>query len=190
MKVILIAGSKGGSGRSTLAINLAYCLAQEYKVCTSDIDVQGSLTKFKDITPIEVVSLDDVLKGKIKGFDVALIDCPPYLTNKLPEIIKASDFVLVPVKSGFFDAVAVKDTLAMLKGKNHGIVLTMVQNRTSMTKEIIDILSEYGSPILNQQISQRVSYARSPVTGSVFSSDDEKAKEEITSLTIEIFSKI
>lgn len=188
MIIITVAGSKGGNGRSTISLNLAYCLKQEYSVCLADVDVQASLTRFKDVVPLDMVRLNDL--DKVTGFDIAIADCPPYLTPKLTELFKRSDFVLVPVKAGFFDTVAVKDTLDMLQGIKHGIVLSMVQHRTSLTREAIDILNEYGSPILDQRISHRVSYARSPITGSVFNSDDEKAKEEITNLTLEIFQHI
>ena len=102
-------------------MNLAYCLAQNTTVCASDLDLQGSLSKFKDITPLQLVTIDEILRGRDEQY--AIIDTPPYLSNRLPELINKSDFVLVPVKPGFFDALAVRETLALLKNTNHAMVL-------------------------------------------------------------------
>lgn len=188
MKIITIAGSKGGQGRSTISMNLAYCLAQNTTVCASDLDLQGSLSKFRDIIPLQLVTIDEILRGRDEQY--AIIDTPPYLSNRLPDLINKSDFVLVPVKPGFFDAFAVRETLALLKNSKHAIVLSMVQHHTSLARETLEILSDYGSPILTTRIHQRVAYTRSPITGSVFNSEDEKAKEEITSLALEILQSI
>lgn len=189
MKTISVISQKGGVGKSTISLNIAACIAQNSTVSTSDTDLQGSLSKFKEIIPLELTTVNDIIKGNVET-EFSIIDTPPYISNMIDDIVKASDFIVVPIKAGFFDAMAVRDTLERVKHKKHGIVLTMVQHRTSMTREIIEILSEYGSPIMETQITQRVSYARSPITGSVFNSEDEKAKEEITSLAIEIIKQI
>lgn len=58
--------------------------------------------------------------------------------------------------------------------------------RTNLNEEVKEILDEYTLPVLNTRISQRVSYARSPITSGVFASEDEKAKKEIIDLASEI----
>lgn len=74
-------------------------------------------------------------------------------------------------------------------GLRAGIVLDMVQ-RSNLADEVRDILEGYGLPILTATVSQRVSYARSPMTNGVFGSDDEKAKTEIMALAEEITNNL
>jgi chromosome partitioning protein len=53
-----------------------------------------------------------------------------------------------------------------------------------------DILNDYGAILLTTTVSDRVSYTRSAITSGIFASEDEKAKEEITSLADEILTEL
>jgi chromosome partitioning protein len=196
MKIITVAHQKGGVGKTTLVLNLAACFAQGLNVAVLDTDFQGSLSGIREY-------LDKVTfvpyKGQVSSltehdFDILIIDTPPYFADQLPELFALSDFVLVPSKVGFFDIMAVKATIEHLNQAKqnrpqlkYGVVLNMVKPRTGLNKSVQDILSDYGANLLTTTISDRVSYTRSALTGGVFSSDDEKAKEEITRLADEIF---
>lgn len=182
MKKLLIANSKGGSSKSTLALSLAYCLAQNYKVCLLDIDPQGSINNFKQYVGVDVV---DTLNA---NYDVALIDSPPYLTSQLPELIKSADYVLIPCRPNYFDALALGGIAQMLGGKKAGIVLVQAQHRVNIT-DVLDTLKEYGIPIIKQSMTQRVAYARVAMQ-NLFETDDVKAQKEILSIVLEIFSAI
>lgn len=130
---------------------------------------------------------------KILDYDVIIIDIPPYLSNKLPEILKISDFVLVPTKAGIFDIMAIRATIGLIKeaqkvNKNiqAGIVFNMVKSKSSITKEMRQLLLEYDIPVLNSVISDKVSYIRSLITGGILSSKDYNTKGEMTSLVNEL----
>lgn len=185
MKTILIAGSKGGSSKSTLSLCLAACLAQNYSVCLIDTDPQGTLQSFKDLIKIDLVDLASI---KQSDYNVSIIDSPPYLSNQLPELIKLADYVLLPCRPNAFDAVALKTIISLIKNKPCGIVLTQVQHRVNIT-DVLDVLQGYNIPILKQTMSHRVSYARAAFQ-NLFDSDDIKAQKEILSITIEILSQI
>jgi chromosome partitioning protein len=43
------------------------------------------------------------------------VDTPPYLSNRLNELFTYSDYVLVPTNAGFFDVMAIKSTLALIR---------------------------------------------------------------------------
>ena len=198
MKIITVAHQKGGVGKTTLALNLAFCFADSARVAVTDTDLQGSINSLGQIlTGIDLVAPDDVLAGKVTGYDLLVIDTPPYLTNRLPDLFAISDFVLVPTKPGFLDAMAVRATVALLKESmkkrpelKAGIVLNMVMPRTSLTAEVKELLAEYDLPLLPTMIHQRVSYARSPVTNGVFQSEDDKAKSEIQALATDILTQL
>jgi chromosome partitioning protein len=198
MKTITIAHQKGGVGKTTLALNLAFCFADSLKVAVTDTDLQGSINSLGTlVTGIDLVSPEDVLDGKLTGYDLLVIDTPPYLTNRLTDLFAVSDYVLVPTKPGFLDAMAVRATVSLLRESmkrkpnlQAGIVLNMVMPRTSLTQEVKELLQEYDLPVLPTMIYQRVSYARSPVTNGVFQSEDDKAKAEIQSLATDILTQL
>jgi len=199
MKIITVAHQKGGVGKTTLALNLAACFAQGLKVGVLDTDMQGSLSGIKDeLEGITFVPFDGKLDQLAKQpFDLLVVDTPPYLTNQLPDLFAVSDFVLVPSKVGFFDVMAIKATIELLTQAEqkrpqlkYGVVLNMVKPRTGLNKSVQEILSSYGAVLLTTTIADRVSYTRSALTSGVFGSDDEKAKEEITSLADEILTTL
>ena len=199
MKIITVAHQKGGVGKTTLALNLAACFAQGLRVGVLDIDVQGSLSSIKDeLEGITFVPFDGKLDQLARQpFDILVVDTPPYLTNQLPDLFAVSDFVLVPSKVGFFDVMAIKATIELLAQAEqkrpqlkYGVVLNMVKPRTGLNKSVQEILSSYGAVLLATTIADRVSYTRSALTSGVFGSDDEKAKEEITSLADEILTTL
>ena len=114
MKIITIAHQKGGVGKTTLALNLAYCFSVDLRVGLTDTDLQGSISDIKQfLTGIDLVPLDKIQKREDLPYDVIIIDTPPYLTDKLNEIFLLSDFVLIPTKAGYLDALAVKATIAL-----------------------------------------------------------------------------
>lgn len=186
MKKILIAGSKGGNSKTSLSLCLAACLAQSYKVCLIDTDPQGSLISFKDLLGIDLCDIAELRKD---SYDVVLIDTAPYLSNKLPDLMKQADYILLPCRPNVFDAVAIKAIIALLPPhKPCGIVLTQVQHRVNIT-DVLSVLQGYNVPILKQTMSYRVSYARAALQ-NIFETDDIKAQKEILSIVLDVFAQL
>lgn len=199
MKIISVAHQKGGVGKTTLALNLAACFASGLKVGLLDTDIQGSLTGIQqELLGLSFIPFDGDLKKVVsQPFDLVIIDTPPYLTAQLPELFDLSDFVLVPTRVGFFDVMAIRATIELLRqaavrrpGLQYGVVLNMVKSRTALTGSIRNLLDEYGAPLLKTTIGDRVSYTRSALTNGVFGGDDDKAREEITRLADEILTRM
>ena len=193
-KIITIAHQKGGVGKSTLAINLALCFQDHLSVALVDTDLQGSLyhirEDFQDLTIIGADKLRDIQQ---LDYDLIIVDTPPYLSSRLPELFLNSDFILVPTKAGFFDVMAIRSTLALIKEAQQkvphikaGIVLNMVKPRSGITREVAELLQTMQTPLLKTRVHDRVSIARSSMTEGIFNGADRKAKEEIMSLTEEV----
>lgn len=198
MKIITVAHQKGGVGKTTLALNLAYCFKDNLKVGLLDSDPQGSALGLREVVEgIEFVSYEEFKNNKNLPYDIIIIDTPPYLATTLPEFFEYSDFVLVPTKAGVLDAMAIRATIGLLKQAQQkrphlkaGIVLNMIKNRTTFTEDIKEILLKYDTPIFKTHISDRISYARSPIYGGVFGTDDSKAQDEILGLANEIIEML
>jgi len=197
-KIITVAHQKGGVGKSTIAMNLALCFKDQLSVALVDSDLQGSLCHIKDDFPgLDILSAAQIDDIPGSGYDLVIIDTPPYLSNRLTELFHLSDLVLVPTKAGFFDVMAIRSTLALVRfaqAKNNqlksGIVLNMIKPRSGITREVIALLSTLGTPLLKTMIHDRVSIARSSLTEGILKSADQKAREEVTALAEEIVGLI
>jgi chromosome partitioning protein len=193
MKIITIAHQKGGVGKSTLALNLALGFQAQLAVRLIDTDIQGSLYHIKDDFDELVIAGPPELTEDKQSYDLIVVDTPPYLTNRLPELFQRSDLILVPTKAGFFDVMAIRSTIALIKQAQQGkpglkaaIVLNMIKPRSGITADVIALLKEMQIPLLDTMIHDRVSIARSVMTGGIYQSHDQKAKDELMALTSEI----
>jgi chromosome partitioning protein len=202
MKIITVSHQKGGVGKTSLTVNLALCYSYDLKVAVLDIDPQGSLNSIAQLLDgIDVLEYSDY-KGNLSNltsldYDLLLIDTPPYLTEILSDLFTLSDFVLVPSKVSYVDIMAVRATIAMIEEvtkKNPqikaGLVLNMVKSNTTINEEITELVKGLDIKLLQTTIGDRVSFTRSLIINGVFETDDEKAKDEITSLAREILLEL
>ncbi|MEO7214498.1 MAG: ParA family protein [Mucilaginibacter sp.] len=197
-KIITIAHQKGGVGKSTLAINLALCFQDQLSVALVDTDLQGSLYHIREDFPeLAIIGADQLKDIQKLAYDLIIIDTPPYLSIRLPELFQYSDFILVPTKAGFFDVMAIRSTLALIKEAQSkaphlkaGIVLNMVKPRSGITRDVAVLLQNMGTPLLKTRVHDRVSIARSSLTAGILNGTDNKAKEEIMALTEEVVEHI
>lgn len=195
MKIITVSHQKGGVGKTTLALNLAACFKKGgLSVGVMDTDLQGSLAAIStDLEGIDFIPFEKIANLKDLKYEIIVIDTPPYLMDSMADLFAISDYVLVPTKIGFFDVLAIRATMEIIRqvkvnypNLKYGVVLNMLKNRTSITEEIKSTLVDYGAPVLKTMIFDRVAYTRSSITSGVFSTDDSKAQEEMFSLADEI----
>jgi chromosome partitioning protein len=197
-KIITIAHQKGGVGKSTLALNLALCFQHQLSVALADTDLQGSLYHIKEGFPgLVIIGLDKLQDIRQLNYDLVIIDTPPYLSSRLPELFLHSDFILVPSKAGFFDVMAIRSTLALIKEAqlkaphvSAGIVLNMIKPRSGITKDIAALLESMDVPLLKTRIHDRVSIARSAMTTGILNGADPKAAAELMALAEEVVEHI
>jgi chromosome partitioning protein len=207
--IITVAHQKGGVGKSTLSTNLrGYFAGGGYKTALVDIDPQGSLTKlitaFADQDgrdPEHVIARGSFktygqLLKMLEGYDIAVIDTPPYLSKELEEVLEITNLVLVPCKASPLDYLAIGDTLDLIrevKAKRPelatAVVLTMVIAGTDFTTNIRKELEKTEFPVLKTEIGNRVAYMRSLLrSNTVLGDENRKAWEEMESLGKELIS--
>ena len=142
-KIISFANQKGGSGKTTLAANLAVLWANSnYRGAVIDADAQNSLTYWLEArkkyygsepTGIEVHPFDsrnlieDVKKIKRK-YDFIIIDSPPSITFDTIQILQCSSKVFVPVLPSPIDLMATIPFLN-LKKENSLVQLAFLKKK-------------------------------------------------------------
>ena len=104
MRTILVLNSKGGSGKTTIATNLAVFYAlRDYAVALVDCDLQASSLDWLAERPEKRVPIRGVdgSQGRVRvgrGIDVAIIDAPAALRGRnLTELIRRTETVVMPV---------------------------------------------------------------------------------------------
>ena len=157
-RVILVANPKGGSGKTTLSINLAgYLASQGQRVAMLDLDPQKSATQWLAIRDAALPPIDLLRDGQKSGSDWLVIDSPAGLSGKsLGRALKLAHKVVVPIAPSLFDIRASQAFLAALhaakaarKGQGFVSVVGMridVRTRAGVTLE--QYMAQQNLPVL------------------------------------------
>lgn len=155
MTVISFVTQKGGSGKTTLAINCGVVVAQKGKrALILDMDAQGTAETWyqdrDDETPqvikINASELDRALEAaKAKRFDVVLIDTPGRDEPGAAAAIRVSDFCVIPCRPSPADMKATPPTIETIRRLNKpaAFVLTQTPPRSYRNRE-----AEHGLSVL------------------------------------------
>ena len=127
MPVVAIVNQKGGTGKTTLSINLASAFAELYPTLLMDADPQGSALDWADsrATPqmnlaacgVEPSRLLRDIRGLAPNYAWIIIDGPPGIGRVSADAVRASDIVLIPSKPSPFDVWAASDIVEAVKAR-------------------------------------------------------------------------
>lgn len=163
VKAVLVANPKGGSGKTTIATNLAGSLAARgEKVYLWDLDRQQSSRSWLAIRPADrpaILRLDarDDEPLMPRGSSWLVLDSAAGLRGKnLAHALKLAQKVLVPVQPSVFDMAATSTFLqtlmeqkAIRKHKTFvGIVGMRVDPRTKAAATLEAFLAQFKLPVL------------------------------------------
>lgn len=208
--IISVASLKGGTGKSTIAQNLAVCFAHmKYKVAIVDTDTNQSSVYWSgmredELPPVAVFGILDSnaliknTKKLSKDYDLVIIDGTPSLSRLASTILALGDFVLIPVRPSGFDIWATEKFLEkyeqakMINEKiNAYFLLNQYNGKIIMNQESKEALEDLDIPTLKTTIKNRVAYTEVVVSGKgVYEYRDKKAKTEMINLTNEILEII
>ncbi len=208
MKTISLVQLKGGSGKTTLAANIADELhTRGHRVAIFDADQQASITSWSVVQsnnqiegPVVFGAKADTLTSTVKkvgdSFDWCLLDTAPRINRGMRSAIIASDLVLVPVTPSQADLWALSDTLDLLKEAQVAkpelivrVVLNRVFKSQALSKTVIEALhNECSFPMMAQSLGHRVAYAEALGTGQGVGRYERSsvAAWEVSELTDEI----
>ncbi|QIW09547.1 ParA family protein [Francisella sp. LA112445] len=175
-KVISLLQQKGGSGKTTTAINIACGLKElGYKVVIIDMDKDKPdaymwMTK-NDESEGFVYNLDEKsVREKVSelkpGLDYIVIDTPPNFQTAALKSALLSDLVVIPCSPSGMDLsglIEAKD-LALTADKPYKFFANRVQMQSNMSKSLMDFFEEDGN-FFEAYVSQSVKFIESEAEG-------------------------
>ncbi len=177
-------GIEKGSTTATLYDALLRGGALDGAIVHTDCDGLDILPADKNLVAanLEMVDLDQreyrlrqALKSIRDRYDYILIDCPPALDLLTLNALIAADSVLIPIQCEFFALEGISqlmDTIDRIRDafghpiKIEGILLTMYDDRTNLTRQVAEDLKEFFSDeVLNTVIPRSIRLAEAPSYG-------------------------
>jgi chromosome partitioning protein len=156
MKTIAFVTQKGGSGKSTLCINLAVA-AQEAgaSVCILEMDRQATISDWSEaresespeVAFIEATQLESVLARLAEcDYDYVFIDTPGVDSPGSVAAIRVADLCIVPARPTLPDLRAVRPTLAAIYRlkKSFAFVLNQTPPRSYRVRDAAEGLIALG----------------------------------------------
>jgi chromosome partitioning protein len=164
MQTLVVANPKGGSGKTTLATNVAGWLAtRRQRVVLADFDPLRAATDWLSRRPPLFPAISgwtaDGAKRELKGEPPQwlVIDTPAELHGEsLRDAMRRADILLVPVSPSAFDMGATQrflDQIAEYKAVKKGdiaigLVAMRVDSRTNSAAELEEFLEEFDYPLV------------------------------------------
>jgi chromosome partitioning protein len=184
MAVVVVAGRKGGIGKSTIAGNLAGEFAATGKrVAVLDADPQHSLAAWAEqgegMLSQCVVKVSrgtaDGMRAKVKAADedadIVIIDTPPGMQDIAYQAMLVADLVLLPCGPSPLDLFPLKEALALKaraerrsKKPRIRFVPSRVVKTTNLGRELSSSLEDMGKKVM-PGIGQRVAVAEAVMGG-------------------------
>ena len=198
MFVVSLLSQKGGTGKSTLAIQLAVAaMLDGHTVIIIDLDPQGSAVMWGqirgDAPPIVVSATKTELPGLLKtaeqnGVTLAILDTPPKVEpeGEAHHAARASDLAIIPCRPNVFDVKAIGATvkLSQLAGVSTRIVFNQVPANSSQIFKARRAVEVYNIPRAPCMIGNRIKFSHAALDGQSIQEFDpkEKGASEINAL--------
>lgn len=203
--IIAVLNPKGGSGKTTLSINLATGLIiKGFKVLLVDADPQGSARDWHAIhatNPVHLVAMDrpgnfSSLPSVAKHYDFVVIDGGSKLEQLMAVAIKHADIVLIPIQPSALDMWATTELVDLVETRQTitgkpitRFVLSRYVKGTRLGDEIQTALANYSFPVFDTPVTNRQVYAQATTLGvSVFNLFNQHAITEMHHITDQLLS--
>ena len=191
MNTLAVLSRKGGTGKTTLTVNLAIAAQLAgHRVAIVDLDSQASASEWGDWreaeTP-EVISVhsarlpQELHKLKQQGITFALLDTPPKIEDIALDAAKAADLAIIPCKLGAFDLKAIEKTIFVgnMAKCPMRIVFNAVRARSSMLHPAKRAVQVYEVNVAPCVIGDRIVFSHSVMEGLGVMEYEPKGKASI-----------
>lgn len=192
--IIVIANSKGGVGKSTLAVHLAAWLHEHgHTVTLADCDTQQSSSEWaKEAVPglktVRLADPDDILDRLpilAQQTEYVIADGPGSNTETSRALLLRGDLALVPCKASMLELRALAQATHVLRqaqdirgGRPQAqIVLSMVGKHYRLTQDMKDAAAALELPLAVTALTLRQIYADAPGQGALVWQLGARARE-------------
>jgi len=204
VKLIALMNEKGGSGKTTLATNLATALHRRgKKVVLVDADPQGTARDWRaaspegvDLPPVVALDRPQMLSSiATLAADFVVIDTPAKAEAMAAGVVRVANLALIVIQPSGADVWASAATVKLVRQKldvGGQIDAAFLVNRTSGSTKLSKLIkggewNEYGFDQLDATLGNRVSFAQALTDGvSVYDLHDAAAKAEVDAVITEL----
>jgi chromosome partitioning protein len=182
--IIVVAKSKGGVGKSTLAVHLAAWLHEQgHSVTLADCDTQHSSSEWaKEAAPevkaVRLTDPDEILDQRpalAQQTDYVVADGPGSNTETSRALLLRADLALVPCKASMLEVRALAQATNVLRqaqdirgGQPRAmIVLSMVGKTYRLTRDMKAAAAALELPLAKTALTLKQIYADAPGQGAV-----------------------
>ena len=178
--VITVAQQKGGSGKTTLAANLAAVLAPRWRAAVLDIDPQHSLQRWHALRTARnpapaAITFSDLAGWRLaaeldrlqREHDVVIVDSPPQVDTDARRAIRGANLVVVPVQPSPPDIWAAEGTLKLAAEERRPacLVLNRVPTGTRLRDTTDRELRARGLVVLPASLGNRAAFSHAFAEG-------------------------
>jgi chromosome partitioning protein len=204
--IISAVNQKGGTGKTTVATNLAACFAAEGRdVLLIDADPQHSALDWHadrpaDRPPVQTIgvpvrNLHREIDPFRRKYEVILIDGGGRVNATARAAVMVSDFVIVPTLPSKPDILSTQDffkdvieDVATIRDVQGAVLINQLQAGTVVSRRSEEYLKSLGYPIFKTLLHQYVAYREAIAAGvSVIEYDQtSKAAQELAAFFDEL----
>ncbi|WP_297456761.1 ParA family partition ATPase [Ferrovum sp.] len=181
-RIIAIINQKGGTGKTTLALNLAAGLALRGSTRLVDADPQRSISQWVGMGAERAIPSPTMLGGDpvdtlselARKHRYVVVDCAPAVQGPVIDAVMAfANLVLIPVLPSPLDLWASLDMAALVsraRQKNQALraclVLNQMETRNALSRAMREALVEFDIPVLSADMQRRAAYRSAAVEGT------------------------
>lgn len=170
MKTVAILSRKGGTGKTTIATNLAIAAEKAgHTTALIDLDPQSSAAKWADNraedTPAVISTHSERLPNILKlaaenGATLSILDTAPHTEATALDAARAAEMVVIPCKPALIDLQSIGSTIDVIRLAKVAarIVFNSVPSRGDLTEQAREAVSVYDVPCAPCELGHRIAF--------------------------------
>ena len=205
--ILALCGQKGGSGKTTAAVNRAAELVRRgRRVLLVDADTQGSArtwgakARARDGAKApDVIAGDDTMHKRLpsaaREYDAIVIDCAGRADHVQRSALAVADVAVIPCSSGAVDGWALAETVEQIQAAQQlrpslrvRALVSRVDMRRAVGRQVYELIKAAGLTALRAELQDRAEYEEAQYAGQGVTTwaPSSTAAEEVRALVDEL----